>query len=110
MSFQSDGKRVALGVDDIPKRWYNILPDLPAPLAPPKKGDKEVSLAPDDLVKIFPKGLLQQEVSMDRYIDIPDEVREKYLLLTRPSYLQRAFNLERMLNTPAKIFFTRTWA
>ena len=44
---------------------------------------------------------------MDNYIDIPEEVREKYLLLTRPSYLQRAFNLEKVLNTPAKIYFKR---
>jgi len=100
-------KRVVMGVDDIPKRWYNILPDLPEPLAPPMKGDKDLSMAPDELVKIFPKALLQQEMSMDRYIDIPDEVREKYVLLTRPSPLQRAFNLEKTLNTPAKIYFKR---
>jgi len=107
MNSQFNGIRVALDVDDIPKRWYNIIPDLPEPLAPPKKGDKDISLAPEDLVKIFPKGLLQQEMSMDRYIDIPDEVREKYVLLTRPSFLQRAFNLEKVLNTPAKIYFKR---
>jgi len=100
-------KRVVMGVDDIPKRWYNILPDLPEPLAPPMKGDKDLSMAPDELVKIFPKALLQQEMSMDRYIDIPDEVREKYILLGRPSPLQRAFNLEKLLNTPAKIYFKR---
>jgi tryptophan synthase beta chain len=107
MNSQFNGKRIGLEVDDIPKRWYNIIPDLPEPLAPPKKGDKDVSLGPEDLVKIFPKSLLQQEMSMDRYIDIPEEVREKYLLLTRPSYLQRAFNLEKKLNTPAKIYFKR---
>jgi tryptophan synthase beta chain len=100
-------KRVTLGIEDIPRRWYNILPDLPEPLAPPLNGQTNEPMKPEELAVIFPRALLEQEMSTDRYIDIPEEVREKYIILNRPSPLQRAFNLERALNTPAKIYFKR---
>jgi tryptophan synthase beta chain len=100
-------KRVVLGIEDIPRRWYNILPDLPEPLAPPLNGQTNEPIKPEELAVIFPRALLEQEMSTDRYIDIPEEVREKYILLNRPSPLQRAFNLEKALNTPAKIYFKR---
>ncbi|NYT12371.1 MAG: TrpB-like pyridoxal phosphate-dependent enzyme [Methanomassiliicoccales archaeon] len=102
-----DDKRVVLGIEDIPRRWYNILPDLPEPLAPPLNGQTNEPMKPEELAVIFPKALLEQEMSTERYIDIPEEVREKYILLNRPSPLQRAYNLEKALNTPAKIYFKR---
>lgn len=107
MTSHNGDKRVTLDIDDIPRRWYNILPDLPEPMAPPLNGKTKEPMKPEELGVIFPKALLEQEVSMERYIDIPEEVREKYILLNRPSPLQRAFNLERVLNTPAKIYFKR---
>lgn len=99
--------RVVLGIEDIPRRWYNILPDLPEPLAPPLNGQTNEPMKPEELAAIFPMELLKQEMSTDRYIDIPEEVREKYILLNRPSPLQRASNLEKALSTPAKIYFKR---
>jgi tryptophan synthase beta chain len=100
-------QRVVLGIEDIPRRWYNILPDLPEPLAPPLNGQTNEPMKPEELAVIFPRALLEQEMSTERYIDIPEEVREKYILLNRPSPLQRAYNLEKALNTPAKIYFKR---
>ncbi|HUV25274.1 MAG TPA: TrpB-like pyridoxal phosphate-dependent enzyme [Methanomassiliicoccales archaeon] len=100
-------KRVVLGIEDIPRRWYNILPDLPEPLAPPLNGQTKEPIKPEELAVIFPRALLEQEMSTERYIDIPEEVREKYIILNRPSPLQRAFNLEKALKTPAKIYFKR---
>jgi tryptophan synthase beta chain len=100
-------KRVVLGIEDIPRRWYNILPDLPEPLAPPLNGQTKEPMKPEELAVIFPRTLLEQEMSTERYIDIPEEVMEKYIILNRPSPLQRAFNLEKALKTPAKIYFKR---
>ena len=95
--------RVQLGVDEIPNRWYNILSDLPEQLPPPLNGKTREPSTPEELGLIFPKGLLEQEVSDQRYIDIPDEVQDALVMLNRPSPLQRAVHLERRLNTPAKI-------
>ncbi|HOK28610.1 MAG TPA: TrpB-like pyridoxal phosphate-dependent enzyme, partial [Methanomassiliicoccaceae archaeon] len=64
-------------------------------------------MKPEDLEAIFPKGAIAQEMSVDRYIDIPEEVRDAYLMLGRPSPLQRAKRLEKFLKTPAKIYFKR---
>ncbi|MFP4545373.1 MAG: TrpB-like pyridoxal phosphate-dependent enzyme [Methanomassiliicoccales archaeon] len=99
--------RVQLGVDEIPNRWYNILSDLPEPLPPPLNGKTREPAAPEELGLIFPKGLLEQEMSDQRYIDIPDEVQDALVMLNRPSPLQRAVHLERRLNTPARIYFKR---
>ncbi len=99
--------RVTLGIDDIPKKWYNLAADLPAPVPPPLNPITKEPAKPEDLLAIFPPSILKQEMSTDRYIDIPDEVREKYILINRPSPLQRAKRLEEMLKTPAKIYFKR---
>jgi len=61
---------------DIPKVWYNIAPDLPAPLAPPLHPGTKQPLGPDDLAPLFPMALIGQEMSQERYIEIPEEVRE----------------------------------
>ncbi len=99
--------RTTLTPDEMPKKWYNILPDLPEPLAPPLNPQTRQPISPADLEVIFPKALIAQEVSADSYIDIPDDVLQSYMMVTRPSPLQRAIRLEQMLKTPARIYFKR---
>ena len=89
---------------DIPTHWINLLPDLPGePLPPLNPGTREPA-GPDDLTPIFPMGLIQQEVSPEPEIEIPEEVREVYKLW-RPTPLYRARRLERELDTPAHIYY-----
>lgn len=102
-----NGIRFSLSVDDIPKKWYNIAADSPVPIPPPHNPATNEPVSPSDLEAIFPRNLIEQEVSTERYIDIPEEVREAYIMLNRPSPLVRAVRLERMLKTPAKIFYKR---
>ena len=96
--------KILLDENEIPKQWYNILPDLPTPLEPPLNPATKEPIGPEDLLPIFPMGLIMQEVSQDRYIDIPEEVRDIYRLW-RPSPLYRAHRLEAALKTPAKIYY-----
>ena len=105
MSIEED-IRVTLSVDEIPKKYYNIAADLKnlEPILHP--GTRE-PVKPEDLYPVFTKSIVKQELSKERYIDIPDEIRDKYVMLNRPSPLQRAVNLERALKTPAKIYFKR---
>ncbi len=95
---------VTLYMDDLPKYWYNIQPDLPKPLPPPLDPLTREPVKPERLEVLFAKELVRQEVSTDRWIPIPEEVREVYSLW-RPTPLIRATRLERALKTPAKIFF-----
>jgi len=99
--------RTELTPDEMPKRWYNILPDLPEPLAPPLNPATKKPISPSDLERLFPKALIAQEMASDNYISIPDEVLQGYMMVTRPSPLQRAVGLEKALKTPAKIYFKR---
>ncbi len=99
--------RTNLTADEMPRKWYNILPDLPEPLAPPLHPGTKKPVDPSMLEPIFPKALIAQEMSAERYIDVPPEVLEAYLLMNRPSPLQRAKRLEQALKTPAKIYFKR---
>jgi len=96
-----------LPVDDIPTKWYNLAADLPEPVPPPLNPATKQPITAKDLEAIFPKAAIAQEVSTDRYIDIPEEVRDAYLMLGRPSPLQRAKRLEALLKTPARIYFKR---
>jgi tryptophan synthase beta chain len=96
--------KVVLDEEFIPKDWYNILPDLPEPLPPPLNPVTREPIDPSDLEAIFAKELIRQEVSQDRWIPIPDEVREVYRLW-RPTPLYRAYRLERALKTPARIYY-----
>lgn len=89
----------------IPKKWYNILPDLPEPLAPPLDPETNEPMEPEKLLRIFAEELVKQEMSGERYIEIPREVRELYAKIGRPTPLFRATNLEKALGTPAKIYF-----
>ena len=96
-------KKILLNEEDIPKQWYNITPDLPKPLPPfidVATKQPGVGIVP----RIFPKEILGQEISQERWINIPDEVREIYRIW-RPSPLFRALNLEKALKTPAKIYY-----
>jgi len=97
-------KKIILEENDIPKNWYNIQADLSTPLEPPLNPSTKEPIGPKDLSAIFPMDLIKQEVSQDRYIPIPEEVREIYRLW-RPSPLYRAKNLEKYLKTPAKIYY-----
>ena len=96
--------RFLLGEDDIPTHWVNLLPDLPgAPLPPPHPRPNEPA-RPPDLTPIFPMALIEQEVSAEPDIEIPEEVRDAYALW-RPTPLYRARRLEKALDTPAHIYY-----
>ncbi|MBC7258788.1 MAG: TrpB-like pyridoxal phosphate-dependent enzyme [Chloroflexi bacterium] len=89
---------------EMPTAWYNIVPDLPAPLPPVLHPATGRPIGPDDLAPLFPMALIAQEVSAERFIEIPAEVQRVYRLW-RPTPLVRARNLERALQTPARIYF-----
>jgi tryptophan synthase beta chain len=97
-------RQANLSVEQIPKQWYNILPDLPEPLPPPK--DPETG---ESRIKVLPEMLigecLKQEFSEERWIDIPEELQELYAQAGRPRPLFRAFNLEKSLDTPARLYY-----
>ncbi len=95
--------KILLEEQDIPTHWYNVVADMPNPLAPPLGPDGK-PVSPEQMLAIFPRNILEQEMSRERWIPIPDEVREAYRLW-RPSPLVRAHRLERVLCTPAKIYF-----
>ncbi|RLF02489.1 MAG: TrpB-like pyridoxal phosphate-dependent enzyme [Thermoprotei archaeon] len=97
-------RKILLDENELPKKWYNILPDLPKPLPPPINPVTREPLKPDDLKPIFPSELIRQEVSADRWIPIPSEVLEVYLMW-RPTPMFRALGLEKTIKTPAKIFY-----
>ncbi|WP_298270994.1 TrpB-like pyridoxal phosphate-dependent enzyme [Geobacter sp.] len=96
--------KILLDESRIPTHWYNIIPDMPGPLAPVINPRTLQPVTPDDLLPIFPMAIIEQEVSPERWIPIPDEVREIYRLW-RPSPLYRARRLEQALGTPAKIYY-----
>jgi len=96
-----------LSVDQLPRNYYNIQHDLPAQLPPPLDPKTMRPVAPETLLRLFAKECLRQEVSTEEFFAIPEEVREAYLRLGRPTPLYRARRLEKKLGTPAKIFFKR---
>ena len=100
----ADETKILLAESEIPTRWTNLMADLPGPPAPPLRPDTLEPAGPDDLSPIFPMGLIQQEVSADPEVEIPDEVREIYKLW-RPTPLLRARRLERELDTPAHLYY-----
>src|SRR5256714_1178204 len=97
-------KKVLLTEADLPERWYNILPDLPAPPAPYLHPATLQPLGPADLAPIFPEAIIAQEVSRERWIEIPEQVRDIYRIW-RPTPLYRAERLEKALDTSARIYF-----
>jgi tryptophan synthase beta chain len=96
--------KITLDESEQPRRWYNMVADLPSPPPPVLHPATREPVGPDDLTALFPMALIEQEVSTERYIDIPAEVLDVYRLW-RPSPLYRAHRLERALGTPAKIFY-----
>jgi tryptophan synthase beta chain len=101
---QMEPTKFLLSEHDIPRKWYNILADLKSPPLPVLHPATGKPVGPDDLLPIFPMALIEQEVSTQREIEIPEEVRDAYTLW-RPTPLHRARRLESMLNTPAKIYY-----
>ncbi len=99
-----ESKKIILPESELPRQWYNILPDLPTPLEPPLNPGTGQPVGPEELSAIFPMALIEQEVSQERNVNIPEEVLEKYLIW-RPTPLYRAYDLEKYLDTPAKIYF-----
>ncbi|MCO5997400.1 TrpB-like pyridoxal phosphate-dependent enzyme [Actinoallomurus rhizosphaericola] len=97
-------KKFVLTEDGLPDRWYNILPDLPVPLKPYLHPVTHEPLAREDLTSLLPDAVIDQEFTQERWVDIPDEVRDIYRMW-RPTPLYRADRLERALDTPAKIYF-----
>jgi tryptophan synthase beta chain len=95
--------QILLNEDEIPRQWYNLAADLPSPLQPPLGPDGN-PIGPDDLAPVFPMNLIEQEVSQERWIDIPEEILE-ILYRWRPSPLRRAVYLEKALGTPARIYY-----
>ena len=96
-------RKFLLEEKDIPENWYNIVADMPnKPLPPLHPGTKE-PIGPESLAPLFPMELIKQEVTTEKYVPIPDEVRNIYSIW-RPTPLYRAYGLERALDTPAKIY------
>ena len=89
---------------ELPRQWYNVIPDLPSPPPPPLHPGTRQPVGPDDLAPLFPAALIAQEVSGDQYIAIPEDVLDIYRLW-RPTPLLRARRLEKDLGTPARIYY-----
>jgi tryptophan synthase beta chain len=96
--------KYVLDEKDLPTHWYNIQSDLKAPLPPPLHPVTLQPVGPDDIAPLFPMALIMQEVSQERWIEIPDEVQD-VLKMWRPSPLYRASRWEKALDTPAKIYY-----
>ncbi len=97
-------RKILLEENEIPHQWYNILADMPNKPLPPISPATLEPIGPEDLAPLFPMELIKQEVSAEKWIDIPDEVRNIYSLW-RPTPLYRAYGLEKTLDTPAKIYY-----
>jgi tryptophan synthase beta chain len=100
----TDSTKFVLPESEMPKAWYNLQADLPFDLPPVLHPGTKQPVGPADLAPLFPMALIQQEVTKERWVEIPEPVREVYRLW-RPTPLYRARRLERALQTPAKIFY-----
>jgi len=96
--------QIYLNPSEMPTEYYNILPDMPEPMAMPLNPGTKQPISPEDLAPLFPEELIMQEMSPERFIKIPEEVLELYSL-SRPTPVHRAYRLEEFLGTPAKIYF-----
>ncbi|MDY0354879.1 MAG: TrpB-like pyridoxal phosphate-dependent enzyme [Sedimentisphaerales bacterium] len=95
--------KILLKESDIPRQWYNLAADLPTPMLPPLGPDGK-PISPDMLAPVFPMNIIEQEVSTERWIDIPEPVLD-LLYRWRPAPLRRAVYLEKYLKTPARIYY-----
>ena len=100
----SQTTRFTLSQADIPKQWYNLNADFPEPLPPPLHPGTKQPIPPEALLALFPENLVQQEATRERWVEIPEEVRDVYALW-RPTPLLRAVRLEKALKTPAHIYY-----
>src|SRR6266849_5945486 len=100
----SERTKITLDESEIPRQWYNVIPDLPAPPPPPLHPGTGQPVGPEDLAPLFPMELIRQEVATDSFIAVPDDVLDVYRLW-RPTPLYRAHRLEKALNTPARIYY-----
>ena len=96
--------KILLTEDEMPTQWYNIVPDLPAPPPPALHPGTLQPAGPEDFAPLFPMALIEQEVTSQRYVDIPGGVLDIYRIW-RPSPLFRAHRLEQLLGTPARIYY-----
>lgn len=97
-------RKITLSEKEMPEKWYNIIADMPnKPLPPLHPGTKE-PIGPEALAPLFPMELIKQEVTPEKWVEIPDQVRDVYTMW-RPTPLYRAYGLEKMLDTPAKIYY-----
>src|ERR687898_3577656 len=96
--------KTLLDESELPRQWYNVIPDFLSPPPPVLHPGTPQPVGPDDLAPLFPMALIGQEVTQDSYVDIPDEVLDVYRLW-RPSPLYRAHRLETALGTPARIYY-----
>jgi tryptophan synthase beta chain len=99
-----DATKIILDEEAMPTQWYNVIADLPSPPPPPLHPGTREPVGPADLAPLFPMALIEQEVTSERYVDIPGGVLDVYRLW-RPSPLFRARRLERFLETPARIYY-----
>ena len=97
-------RKITLSESEIPDKWYNIIADMPNKPLPPLHPATKEPIGPEALAPLFPMELIKQEVTTDKWVDIPDEVRNIYTMW-RPSPMFRATNLEKALDTPAKIYY-----
>ncbi|HNS54557.1 MAG TPA: TrpB-like pyridoxal phosphate-dependent enzyme, partial [Syntrophales bacterium] len=97
-------RKIMLNDAEIPRQWYNVLADLPGPMNPPLHPGTGQPIRPEDMQVIFPMNLVEQEMSPERWITIPEEVLDKYLLW-RPTPLRRALNFEKALGCPVQIYY-----
>lgn len=100
----SKERKIVLSESEMPTHWYNIQADMPNPTLPPLHPGTKQPIGPEDLAPLFPMELIKQEVSAERWIEIPEAVRDVYTLW-RPTPLYRAYGLEKALDTPAKIYY-----
>jgi tryptophan synthase beta chain len=96
--------KILLDESELPRQWYNLIPDLPSPPPPVLHPATHQPVGPDDLAPLFPMALIGQEVTQESYVDIPEEVLDVYRLW-RPTPLYRAWRLEKALGTPARIYY-----
>ena len=104
MAISKDQLKILLPESEMPTQWYNVIADLPTPPPPPLHPGTMQPVGPDDLAPLFPPELIAQEVTTDRYVDIPGAILDVYRLW-RPSPLHRARRLEKALDTPAHIYY-----
>ncbi len=100
----SKNRKITLSESEIPTHWYNVVADMPNKPLPPLNPGTGEPIGPEALAPLFPMELIKQEVSQEQFVEIPEEVRDIYAMW-RPTPMFRAYNLEKMLDTPAKIYY-----